>query len=83
MRHGIKQRLKRLELLWDGLILGLLIGVFCGVWMQKAGWITGLTGWMIPCSIMFLGVIPRTIVQLVRGIQTFRAARDHQPDGAE
>jgi len=83
MRHGFDLKWTRFELLWDGLMLGLLGGVFGGAWMQKNGWINGLTGWTIPSSIIALGIIPRMIVQFMRGIRTFRAARDHQPDGAK
>lgn len=83
MRHGFKLKWKRLELLWDGLIFGLLIGVSGGAWLQKSGWINGLTGLIVPSIIGFIGVMPRAVVEILRGIRTFRAARDHQPDGAK
>jgi hypothetical protein len=79
MRHGFTLKWTRFDLLWDGLILGLLIGVFGGAWMQENGWINGLTGWTVPSIIVLIGIIPRAIVEIVRGMRTFRAARDHQP----
>lgn len=83
MRHRFSVKWTRLDLLWDGLIVGLLIGVFGGAWMQKSGWINGMTGWMVPNIIVLIGLMPRAIIEIVRGIRTFRAARDHQPDSAK